>query len=232
MQSLLLQQDLSGHIIWFRRNLLRWFARSGRSFPWRETTDPYAVLMAEIMLRRTKADQVVPVYQAFLSEFPTLEALRTARRDVIEDILYPLGLPERANEVIELAHTLLVRHHGRIPSDRRHLLLLPGVGEYVAGAVLSVGYHQRAWIIDANVVRVFSRYFGLALPGEARRHPTMIALARQYVQTTYPGHANLALLDHAALLCKHVQPLCPCCPVQSRCCFSSTRVSSPEKRSC
>jgi A/G-specific adenine glycosylase len=230
MQSPLPQTIDSSRVTWLRRHLLRWFAASGREFPWRRTSDPYALLVAEMMLRRTQAPQVVPVYIAFLTRYPSVKSLAEASFEEMECLVHPLGLPERARELFALGRALYEQYGGRIPDERDRLLTLPGVGEYVAGAVLSVGFHQQAWMIDANVVRVFSRFFNSPLPGEARRHPLMIALARQYVRTTYPGPANLALLDHAALVCKHSTPLCDGCPVRSRCGFLRVQKSHDNGR--
>lgn len=204
---------------WLRVSLLRWFKENGRRYPWRETKDPYCILLAEMMLRRTWADQVEPIYRAFVGEYPDAKALANADPARVEQILWPLGLDFRTRDILKMSQDLQEMFACEVPHSREELKRLTGVGDYVAGAVLSIAFNQPEWIIDTNVVRVFQRFFDLGLKGEARRHPVMISLAQKYAQSRLAGRANLALLDHAATICKPKNPLCLNCPLSMRCKF-------------
>jgi len=207
---------------WLRENLLQWFSQHGRSYPWRETQDPYAILLAEIMLRRTWANQVVPVYRTFLKEYPDPFSLAHADSKRVESLLWPLGLSWRARDVLGMAYDLRDKFACQVPGTREELKQLTGVGDYIAGAVLSLAFNQPEWIVDTNVVRVFQRFLGLGLTGEIRRHPLIVSLAQEYAHSDSAGKANLALLDHAALVCKPGHPLCSICPLHTRCKFILT----------
>lgn len=212
---------MTADISWARSRLLKWFEKHGRSYPWREAVNAYHVLVAEIMLQRTKADQVVPVYNNFINKYPDIESLSKADLSELEHILWSLGLHGRGQVVLMMAQDLRDLFHGQVPDNRDDIKRVTGVGDYVAGAVLSVAFNLPEWIVDANVVRVFSRFFGLELKGEVRRSRQMISLAQEYSQTKKPRKANLALLDHAALICKSGVPLCLNCPIRMRCNFFS-----------
>ncbi len=212
--------DFHEDLHWLRTRLLRWMRSHGRKYPWRETSDAYRVLVAEMLLRRTRADQVRPVYEQFVRQFPNVGDLAKADKRKVMQLLYPLGLYWRAKDVVEMAKTLLRVFGGVVPNRREELRRLPGVGDYVAGAVLSMAMNRREWIVDANVVRLFGRFFGLALSGEGRRHPALISLSKEYSRrSNAPGRANLALIDHAALICKPGLPMCSICPIRGRCRF-------------
>lgn len=204
----------------FRETLLRWFKKNKRSYPWRDIRDPFRILVAEMMLRRTKADQVARVYERFISEYPTLESLAEAEEQELEKLLYPLGLSWRIPSFRVVAREIKEKHGGRIPDSRDELKKLPGVGDYVAGAVLSLGYGQREWMVDTNVVRVLKRYFGITTSKEGRRDKGIIEIAKLYVSCDDPRAANLAILDFAALICSPVNPKCEECPLKRSCKYS------------
>jgi len=203
----------------FRRTLLRWFRKNARIYPWRQTTDPWKVLIAEMMLQRTKADQVVPVYRNFFRKFKTPADLIKARSVTIYEALESLGLTWRVANFRSLAKELVRRFNGHIPESRDQLLTLPGVGDYVAGAVLSIAFRQREWIVDSNVVRVFKRYFRISTSNEGRRDKLVVELAKQYCRSRNPREANLALLDLAALICVSRKPQCFKCPLRKGCSY-------------
>jgi len=149
-------------VVTFRNNILKWFADNKREYPWRETDDPFKVLIAEIMLRRTKANQVVNVYNKLFSKYPGIIDLANANDEQLEQIIYPLGLKWRSPTFKMVAKEILIRHNGKVPQERESLLSLPGIGNYVAGAVLSIAYNHQEWLIDSNVVRLLKRYFGIS----------------------------------------------------------------------
>jgi A/G-specific adenine glycosylase len=169
------------------------------------------------MLRRTKADQVKPVYETFILRFPDLVTLDKASQKEIEQIVYPLGLNWRTPVFKQVAHVLGQLHNYSIPNDRTSLISLPGIGDYVAGAVLSVAFRLPEWIVDTNVARVFKRYYGITTIHEARRDKQIVSLAQQYANHQSAREANLGILDFAALICTALKPRCRECLLQSGC---------------
>jgi len=201
----------------FQDTLLRWFSKGQRTFAWRRRRTPYRVLVAELMLRRTQAVQVEPVFRRFLKRFPTMQSLARARLASIRRELKPLGLEWRADNVVKLAREIQRRFRGRVPTDKGDLLSLPGVGPYVAGAVRCFALGQPEPLIDTNVVRVIGRFFGLSLQGEARRRKEMIEAATECVPRRRPADYHYALLDFAAAVCTARCPRCQNCPLRVRC---------------
>jgi len=201
----------------FRSKIMHWFDSKGRDYPWRETSDPFKVLVAEMMLRRTKADQVKTVYDRLFAEYPDVEAMAKAEDEKLEQILYPLGLKWRMPAFSLVAREVREKYECKVPETREELTTLPGVGEYVAGAVLSVAYGKKEWIVDSNIVRVFRRYFGVKTSKEGRRDKHVVEMARVYSSGRNPRKANLAILDFTALVCTPKSPNCERCPLSMSC---------------
>lgn len=201
----------------FRKKILRWFGRYQRNYPWRHTGDPFRIMIAEMMLQRTKADQVKNVYETLFDKYPDVNSIADANNESLEKILYPLGLRSRISNFCLVAREVREKYNNKIPETREQLLDLPGVGDYVAGAVLSIGYGKKEWIVDSNVVRVFKRYFGINTSKEGRRDKHVIKMAKIYVNCKNPRNANLAILDFSALICTPRNPLCEKCPLRNFC---------------
>ena len=201
----------------FRSKIIRWFDKNKRNYPWRETQDPFRVLIAEMMLRRTKADQVKEVYERLLKEYPDVEALAKADSKELEKILYPLGLKWRIPAFGLIAKEVREKYYCKVPETREELTALPGVGEYVAGAVLSIAYNRKEQIVDSNIVRLFRRYFGIKTSKEGRRDKHVIEMSKIYVSGRNPRKVNLAILDFTALVCTPRKPDCEKCPLRKRC---------------
>lgn len=204
----------------FRNKIIRWFNKNGRTYPWRETRDPFKVLIAEMMLRRTKADQVTQVYERLFTEYPDIEAVANAEDKKLEQILYPLGLKWRTPAFALVAREMREKYQCKIPETRKKLTALPGIGEYVAGALLSIAYGKKEWIVDSNIVRLFKRYFGVKTSKEGRRDKHVIEIAKIYASGRNPRKANLAILDFSALVCTPRKPDCEKCPLRKRCHYS------------
>lgn len=203
----------------FRGTLLRWFKKNKRDYPWRNTINPFRVLIAEMMLQRTKADQVVTVYKKFFMEFKKPSDVTHVTMRKLNRLLYPLGLKWRIKRFKEVSQELINNFNGKVPQKRDEILTLPGVGEYVAGIVLSIAFNKKEWIVDSNVVRVVKRYFGISTSKEGRRDKHVIELAKKYVNSANPKNANLALLDFAALICTPRSPKHNECPLSKNCRF-------------
>ena len=202
---------------YFRAKIQTWYDKNKRIYPWRKTRDPFKVLIAEMMLRRTKADQVKPVYERLFKEYPDVKALSDAKNKKIEKILYPLGLKWRTPAFGLVAREVREKYHCKVPETREELTTLPGVGEYVAGAVLSVAYGKKEWIVDSNIVRLFGRYFGIKTSKEGRRDKHVIEMAKMYIACKNPRKTNLAILDFTALVCIPGQPKCAICLLKNNC---------------
>src|SRR5215203_6724696 len=143
----------------FRRRLLEWYRRNGRDLPWRNTRDPYHILVSEVMLQQTQVDRVLPKYHEWLGKFPTLEALATAHEDDVTETWRPLGYNIRPRRLHAIAKESMAKYGGELPGDEETLLSFKGIGAYTAGAVLSFAFGQRAAILDTNVARVLFRVF-------------------------------------------------------------------------
>lgn len=200
-----------------RQKLLTWFDKHGRTFPWRQTRNPYHVLMAEMMLRRTQARQVVPVFHQFLLLFPDPSTLTTADSSLVERTLYSLGLAWRVPAFQGVAQALVDRFHGQVIADYHELLTLPGVGDYVAAAVCCFAFEQPLILADTNTVRVAGRVFGVPTNAESRRRKSVRALLEYLLDTDHPREFNLGLLDLAALICVPGIPHCDRCPILEYC---------------
>lgn len=215
----------------FRRALIAWGRENFRPFPWRLTEDPYRILMAEVMLHRTQAPQVVPVYERFIKRYPDVLSLAQATKEDLHQILYSLGLRWRIDLIHKMATELIEHFNGRVPRQRDDLLSLPGVSEYIASAVRCFAWNHPEPLADTNTVRVVGRLFGLEIKESSRRNRRFRDLLTELVDPGEPRAYNYALLDLADQVCtKKRPPECGRCPVAEWCIygrsilFSQTRV--------
>jgi len=202
----------------FRRRLLEWYRRNGRDLPWRQTTDPYHILVSEVMLQQTQVDRVLPKYAEWLTKYPTLEALATADEADVSQTWRPLGYNVRPRRLHAIARESVARYGGSLPSDQATLLSFKGIGEYTAGAVLSFAFGQRAAILDTNVARVLFRVFigrGDPKAHAMRRH--LWNVSRTVLPRRHVFDFNQALMDFGATLCTARKPQCLLCPMREGC---------------
>jgi len=205
----------------------RWFETGGRSFPWRKTKNPYFIIIAEILLKKTRAEVVRDFFEFFVNKYPSFHALAEAKVSELETALLPLGLyKQRAKHLKELAVTIIEHYKGALPRTADKLKNLPGVGEYSANAILCFAFEKRVPIVDTNVVRVLTRVFGVKTSrSEARRSPELWRLADQIVKASRdPKVVNWAMIDLGALICKPFQPDCSSCPLKAICNYKRDRV--------
>ncbi len=198
--------------------LLMWYAAEQRELPWRATTDPYAILVSEMMLQQTQVDRVLPKYQLFLATFPTLVALAAAPTADVISAWVPLGYNMRAVRLQSIARQVIAEYDGRIPDSIEALLKLKGIGRYTAGAIACFGYGKQVATVDTNIRRVLHRIFlGLEHPAPRLNDSQILTLAEQVLP---PGEAynwNQALMDLGATICSGNNPQCTRCPVQENC---------------
>ena len=140
--------------------LVQWFNESHRSLPWRETYDPYQVWVSEVMLQQTQVETVLPYFERFIQKFPSLRALARADEADVLHLWAGLGYYSRARNLLKAAREVVEAHNGELPSDYDSLIDLPGIGRYMAGAILSIAFNKPYPIVDGNVRRVLSRIHG------------------------------------------------------------------------
>lgn len=202
----------------FRDGILEWYRRDGRDLPWRHTRDPYKILVSEILLHQTTVRSVLPVYQAFLERFPTLEMCAQGPLSAIKEITDPLGYKIRGSWLHKIACYIVEECGGIFPDTLEGLLELPGVGRYTAGAVLSFAFEQDAPILDTNVNRLVGRFFGVDYRDKhAQTLHELWALAEAVIPMGQGAEFNQALMDMGALICTARKPLCLTCPIYYGC---------------
>jgi A/G-specific adenine glycosylase len=202
----------------FRARLIAWYGENRRDLPFRRTRDPYAIWVSEVMLQQTQVATAVSYYERWMERFPTLEALARAPEDAVLAAWQGLGYYSRARRLQSAARQVVERHAGKVPNQRDLLRGLPGVGDYSAGAILSIAFGQREPLVDGNVVRVLCRYFGLT--GDPTRSPLkqgLWELAGELVPEEAPGDFNQALMELGAVVCTPRAPECERCPVAKGC---------------
>lgn len=199
---------------------MAWGEANRRDFYWRSRPLlPFEMLVVEVLLARTRAESVPPVARSLLERYPTPGELARASLQDVESILRPLGLyRKRARSLIELARVLEERYSGSVPERLEELLDLPYVGRYAASAFLCFHHGKRLPVVDANIVRVFRRCFGLTAPtGKTEAAEDYWALARSLVPTKAPALFNWTLLDLGAVVCTPRKPKCEECPLRRGC---------------
>jgi len=203
-----------------RAKLLEWYVRVRRDLPWRAVRDPYAIWLSETMLQQTRVDTVIPYYERFLRQLPTLEALAEASEQDVLTLWSGLGYYRRARMLHAAAKVVVKSHGGQLPSHVEQLRLLDGVGRYTAGAVASIAFGRRAAVVDGNVARVFARLFAIeddvkGSHGQAR----VWKLAQDLLpdEAAEAGDWNQALMELGATICLPRGPNCTLCPVSADC---------------
>jgi A/G-specific adenine glycosylase len=202
----------------FRRRLLEWYGRHGRDLPWRQTTDPYHILVSEVMLQQTQVDRVLPKYAEWLEKYPTLAALAAAPENDVTGTWRPLGYNIRPKRLHAIARESVARYGGTLPSDETTLRSFKGIGAYTAGAVLSFAFGQRAAILDTNVARVLFRVFvGRGNPKAHAMRQHLWEVSRAVLPMRHVFDFNQALMDFGATLCTARKPKCLLCPMRTTC---------------
>jgi A/G-specific adenine glycosylase len=201
-----------------RTRLLLWYRKEGRPLPWRRVRSPlYMRVVSELLLQRTRAESVASIFPRFVRRYPSWRALSRAKKSDLAAILRPLGLwRRRAVALLALARTLEKRC-GHLPATRDEIEALPGVGQYIANAILLFAHDRREPLIDVNMARVLERIFGPRRLVDIRYDPQLQRIARIVVDHRQAARINWAILDLAALICRRANPLCARCPLVSVC---------------
>lgn len=200
------------------RALVAYYRTVKRDLPWRQTSDPYAVWVSEIMLQQTRVATVIPYYRRWLERFPTVGRLAAASLDDVLAAWSGLGYYSRARNLHRGARYVVDQCGGQVPRDVRGLRALPGVGRYTAGAIASIAYGLREPVVDGNVARVLARLY--ALDGDVKSSAVtrqLWALADALVPADAPGDFNQGLMELGATVCTPTSPTCLICPLRKNC---------------
>jgi len=201
-----------------RRRLLQWFDRQARDLPWRNTRDPYAIWVSEIMLQQTRVETAKPYYLRFLKRLPMIEKLARARIDTVLKLWEGLGYYSRARNLHRAAREIVALHDGHLPAAQEELVTLPGIGPYTAGAIASIAFGKREPVVDGNVTRVLCRIFRIrANPKQADVHKQLWSLAEELLPRARVGDHNQALMELGSEICLPRNPRCDMCPLSRMC---------------
>ena len=217
----------------FRKQLLGWFRQFQRDLPWRRIKDPYRIWLSEIMLQQTRVAAAIPYYERFLERFPDVHALAAAPQEEILRAWSGLGYYSRARNLQKAAQQIVAKHGGQFPARMDDVLALPGIGDYTAAAILSIGFGEKYAVLDGNVARVLARLS--AIRGdlrEATRWQELQETADRLLDPQSPGDWNQAMMELGATLCTPKSPQCLLCPIAQFCEGRKLGIaeSLPEKR--
>lgn len=200
----------------FQQRLLKWYREHGRDLPWRNTSNPYHILVSEVMLQQTQVDRVIPKYHEFLDRYPGFKELAAAPVEEVRKTWYPLGYNIRPERLHSIACETVVRYGGALPKESEQLLSFKGIGRYTAGAIRSFAFREPAPILDTNVMRVLHRVF--VGEGEPKTQKSLLwKLSEDLIPRGKCYDFNQALMDFGAMTCSARDPYCLLCPMKTLC---------------
>ncbi|MGD8229319.1 MAG: A/G-specific adenine glycosylase [Desulfobacteraceae bacterium] len=198
--------------------ILSWYARGKRDLPWRNTRNPYFIWVSEVMLQQTQVDTVIPYYERFLKQFPTVETLAKASLQEVLKAWENMGYYARARHLHAAAREIVERMSGEIPNTWNELIRLPGIGTYTASAILSFAFDRRFPTVDGNARRVLCRLFAIQEPiDKSNTQREIHALATKIIPSEDPANFNHGIMELGATICRPRSPLCKTCPVGDLC---------------
>ncbi|WP_316822058.1 A/G-specific adenine glycosylase [Pedobacter gandavensis] len=202
----------------FQREIVKWYSIHKRELPWRETTDAYVIWLSEIILQQTRVEQGLPYFQRFLQNYPTVNDFANATEDQVLKLWQGLGYYSRGRNMLFTARLIQENYAGIFPTKYEQLILLKGIGEYTAAAISSFSANESRAVVDGNVFRVLSRYFGLETAiNSTEGKKEFTALANALIEGQNPAIYNQAIMEFGAMMCKPKSPDCSVCPIQSGC---------------
>lgn len=210
---------------WLSSVLLEWWKHNKRTFPWRETREPYEILIAELLLRKTTAQQVAEIFPELLKRYSTPKQLLEDDEERINELIWPLGLEHKRTALLKhFAKYIMDNYNGRIPKSKMALVAIPGVGEYVANAVLCFSYGKDVPTVDTNYIRLMHRFFGIRSgKTRPRNDPWLWKKARQIIPKGQGREFNYAVLDFCASICTARKPDCSKCPAAKKCRYAKEK---------
>lgn len=200
------------------KTLIKWYEANKRELPWRDISDPYRIWISEIILQQTRVNQGMSYYLRFIERFPNIKLLAAACEDEVLKYWQGLGYYSRARNLHKTAQIIAKQHDGHFPQKHSEILQLCGIGEYTAAAICSFAYNQPYAVVDGNVFRVLSRFFGIETPIDSTTGKKEFSiLAENILNKQEPGLHNQAIMEFGALQCVPVQPNCNACPLHATC---------------
>ncbi|RRO16555.1 A/G-specific adenine glycosylase [Flavobacteriaceae bacterium 14752] len=212
----------------FSENLISWYQENKRDLPWRNTKNPYKIWLSEIILQQTQVKQGLPYYEKFIEAFPDVHQLANADEDQVMKMWQGLGYYSRARNLHFTAKYISNECDGKFPNTYKELLKLKGIGEYTAAAVASFAYDEPVAVLDGNVYRVLSRYFGIDTPINSKEGAKIFkSKAYEILDEAKPAIHNQAIMEYGSLLCKPKSPDCMFCSFNSKCvAFQQNQIKS------
>ncbi|MDG1731147.1 MAG: A/G-specific adenine glycosylase [Algibacter sp.] len=202
----------------FSKTLTHWYSNNKRKLPWRQTKNPYYIWLSEIILQQTQVKQGLPYYDAFVGKFPTVFDLAEADESDVLKLWQGLGYYSRARNLHASAKYIATELNGRFPNNYKDLLKLKGVGDYTASAIASICFDEVTAVVDGNVYRVLSRYFGIYTAiNSSKGAKEFKALAQELIDKKDPAEFNQAIMEFGATQCKPKNPYCGICPFKDSC---------------
>ena len=209
----------------FAKNLLKWFARNAEIFPWRKTSDPYKVMISEMLLRRTRASSVLYVYEKFIRKFPNAKTLAESNVNEIRKVIRPLGMIGRAANLKHVACKITSHHVEGFPSKDSEMQELIGPqSRYTINAIRCFAWNERVPVFDANVKRIFERVFSIHFGTDAHKRKESWELALLLLPRRNVKEYNWGLLDPGRLICTPARPHCAMCPLKSICDYAKANL--------
>lgn len=212
----------------FSKTLITWYLKNKRELPWRKTTNPYFIWLSEIILQQTRVDQGLDYYLRFINSYPTVFELANAQENEVLKLWQGLGYYSRARNLHASAKYIVNECKGEFPNTFKEIIKLKGVGDYTASAIASISFNEPTAVVDGNVYRVLSRYFGIDTPiNSTKGIKEFKALAQEVIDTDDPATHNQAIMEYGARMCKPQKPDCYICPLNNSCvALASKKVDS------
>ena len=202
----------------FTKTIIHWYSANKRDLPWRHTTNPYFIWLSEIILQQTQVKQGLPYYEAFVKTFPTVFDLANAEEQNVLKLWQGLGYYSRARNLHYAAKYIVNDLNGNFPSTYSEIIKLKGVGDYTASAVASIAFNETTAVVDGNVYRILSRFFGIDTPiNSTKGIKEFKALASSLIDNKQPATFNQSIMEFGARQCKPKNPDCTTCPLDSSC---------------
>jgi A/G-specific adenine glycosylase len=207
-------------IIFFQENIIKWYDENGRDFPWRKKNlTSYQLVIAEILLQRTKAETISKFYPLFLKKYPSWKSLNKTRLATLEKVLTPIGLYKQRAALIKKLAKEMIKSEGNFPRQKEEIEKLPFAGQYITNAILQFVFNKPAPLLDVNMARVLERFFGPRKLSDIRYDPYLQKLARKIVDHKNSKKINWGVLDFSALTCRSQNPKCEICFLSYKCIY-------------
>ena len=202
----------------FKTELINWYSVNKRDLPWRRTKDPYFIWLSEIILQQTQVKQGLPYYERFVDKYPTVFDLAKATEEDVLKLWQGLGYYSRARNLHTTAKFIAKELNGVFPNTYKELIKLKGVGDYTASAIASIAFNESCAVVDGNVYRVLSRFYGISTAiNSTHGIKEFKALASELIDENKPGTYNQAIMEFGARQCKPKNPNCTDCPLHDSC---------------